>query len=236
MGKNYNCLLQIDYRILIIETVESIRHAAQRVPVFRDSKNGGIRITLIPLSGFADVWLGGGMSKFGADGTANDICRREFIFKINPEGVYVIQAKDPEDGHVEPVNCCGYSALKTEYALWKDDFDRKASDPKFPETLEYMLYCKSIQYFCEENGWSTHEGSVVTIITLDGKGFMKLAICVSGAESKEDEQCALVGMMRAQAFFERCARWINERKYQEHGEEFTVDFKLLPDFVSIQET
>ena len=51
-----------------------------------------------------------------------DICEREFIFKIDPRGSHTIQYVC-EDGHTEPVNCYGYSALKTAWASWKRKFD-----------------------------------------------------------------------------------------------------------------
>lgn len=189
MEKKSN-LLDLKYQDLLWRIVGAVRREARTIPLFRDSHNGCIRITIVPLTQDADIWLGGGTSDFGEFPEVNiaDVCEREFVYKIDPRGSHTIQCVC-EDGHTEPVNCYGYSALKTAWACWKRKM-RKSSD-------EPYMGC-----FTEDNGWSVHDGSVCTTVTLDGKDFCRLYVCTSGAKSSEDKQCSLAGILEAQECFE----------------------------------
>lgn len=156
--------------------IDGVRHAACQVPEFRNTGNGCIRITMTPLHPAAAVWM-------GQRPTIYDARTQEWVSKIRPGGSYVIDWKDPEDGHTEPVNCFGYSAIKTAWAMYKLEHPE---DNPCPRDLQDL--------FCEENGWSTHEGSVGTIIRLNGERFVELYICTSGAKSEEDLKFSIVGM------------------------------------------
>lgn len=196
MEKKSN-LLDLKYQDLIWRIVGAVRRQARTIPAFRDSHNGCIRITAIPLFQGTDEWLGGELYDnryFDRESMGHeivDICEREFVFKIDPRGSYTIQWVDPKDGHIEPVNCYGYSALKTAWAL-DQHRRRKAGDSSEP----YM------GYFIEENGWSTHCGAACTTITLNGEDFIDLCVCTSGAKQDKDMECSLAGILEAQEFFE----------------------------------
>lgn len=190
MEKKSNLLdLNLKYQDLLWRIVGAMRRRARNVPAFRDSHNGCIRITIVPLSRIADEWLGG-LNDYRRGHLGMEIvdtCEREFVFKIDPRGSHTIQCVC-EDGHTEPVNCYGYSALKTAWASWKRKMRKSFGEP-------YM------RYFTEENGWSMHDGSVYTTITLDGEDFIRLYVCTSGAESSEDKECSLAGILEAQECF-----------------------------------
>lgn len=227
MEKNYNCLFEVHYQSLIQRIKIELRRAARAIPVFRDSKNGCIRITIVPLSTLADSWLGGGLSDFGEFPEVNihDVCEQEFVYPIFPGGSHTIQWQDPKDGHIEPVNCYGYSALKTAWASkvrgWQNT-DR----PLEPGPAS--------GYYVEENGWSTHEGSVWATVTLDGVEFLRLYVCTSGAKAEEDQQCSLTGMRAAQEFFRGAEKQIEETGYFQNGIPITVKFGFLPDFTEAE--
>lgn len=203
-----NFFVILNYQNLLWRIVGGVRRAARAIPVFRDSHNGCIRITVVPLSREADAWLGGGTCDFGApEASADivDICEREFVYKIDPRGSHTIQYVC-DDGHTEPVNCYGYSALKIAFASWKRKF---AATTRKGELLDDVLtnvhYRQETQFFTEDNGWSVHEGAVYTTVMLNGEDFIRLYVCVSGAKASEDKQCALAGMLEAQEYLEKCA-------------------------------
>lgn len=195
-------LLEMTYQSMIWRIVGAVRRKAQDIPAFRDSHNGCIRITIVPLSRDADEWLGGlnDYRNFHLSTEIVDICEREFVFKIDPRGSHTIQYVC-DDGHTEPVNCYGYSALKTAWASWKRRFD-EAVRKGLGETFSDFQYRQHTQFFTEDNGWSMHDGSVYTTITLDGEDFVRLYVCTSGAKSSEDKECSLAGILEAQECFE----------------------------------
>lgn len=196
-------LNNLSYQYLVWRIVGAARRTAHSIPAFRDSHNGCVRITIVPLSQDADVWLGG-LSDFGELTGADvaDICEREFVFKIDPHGSYTIQYVC-EDGHTEPVNCYGYSALKTAFARWHQEFEATVRRENLGETFADFQYRQHTQFFSEDNGWSTHSGSACATLTLDGEDFAHISICTSGADSSEDMECSLAGMLAAQEFFEK---------------------------------
>lgn len=194
---------QSRYQDLLELILDAVRREAQTVPAFRQSHNGCIRITIVALCEEADEWLGGGLfwKRRGHLGTeVIDVGEREFVFKIDPRGSHTVQWESPEDGHIEPVNCYGYSALKTAYAARQYRFERKALKGEIDEPLY------EDQYFVEENGWSQHFGPVYATVTLDDKEFLRFAICTSGADSREDQRCSIAGMREAREFFWRISR------------------------------
>lgn len=201
MEKKSN-LLDLKYQDLLWRIVGAVRREAQTIPAFRDSHNGCIRITIVPLTQDADTWLGGGTSSFGEFPEVNiaDVCEREFVYKIDPRGSHTIQYVC-EDGHTEPVNCYGYSALKTAWASWKRKFD-DAVRKGLGETFSDFQFRQHTQFFTEDNGWSMHDGSVCTTVTLGGEDFCRLYVCTSGAKSSEDKECSLAGILEAQEYFE----------------------------------
>lgn len=230
MEKRYDCLFDLifaglGHQMLVREIRSAVRRAARTVPTFRDSKNGCIRITIVPLSPLADMWLGGGLSEYSEDpeglGEVEDICEREYIFKIHPTGSHTIQWKDPKDGHVEPVNCYGYSALKTAWA---------AKVRQWQNVNRPIEPCPASGYYVEENGWSMHEGAVCAEVKYKDEDFIRLYVCTSGAKSEEDLNCSLVGMIAAQKFFERASEVFSARAARSRF------FTMSPDFVSMQET
>lgn len=239
MERNHDCLFALKYQDLIHRIVNGVREKAQEIPAFRESGNGCIRITIVPLSELAEAWLGGGLSDFGNFPEVNvtDVCEREFVYPIRPGGNHTIQWKDPEDGHVEPVNCYAYSAMKTAFASWRRKF-LSAWARENPTLLDDMeaKYRAQLQYRTEDNGWSTHEGSVHTTVTLDGEEFLRIYVCTSGAESWQDEQCSLRGMLQAKEYF--CgATEVVQRSYFPDGVcNAVLNFQLVPDFVNVLET
>ncbi len=231
MEKDYNCLFNLKYQHLIGGIVNGVRWAAHAIPELRDSKNGCIRITVVPLSALADAWLGGGLSEFGEFPEVNthDVCERDFSYAIFPGGSHTIQYVC-EDGHTEPVNCYGYSALKVAYASWKRKFDEWVEENDIPENLADHEFHKQTQYFVAENGYSSDEGVVYTTIYLDGAKFIRLYVTVSGAQSGSDDKvCAMAGMLAVQDYFLKAP----ESVYLPDDAE--LEFVLKPDFVSVQE-
>ena len=203
VGKNYNGLFELKYQDLIWRIVEGTRRAARVIPEFRNNTNGCIRITIVPLSELADTWLGGGLSDFGVyrEVNARDVCEREFVYKLFPEGSHTMQFQC-EDGHVEPVNCYGYSALKVAYASWKRRFDEWVQQNNIPEEIEAHEFQKQTEYFVAENGYSLDKGVIYTTVKLDGEDFLRLYVTVSGAQLGEtDLQCAAAGLLAAQNYF-----------------------------------
>lgn len=97
----------------------------------------------------------------------HDVCEREYVYKLNPEGSHTM-LYTCEDGHTEPVNCYGYSALKVAYASWKRQYDKWVQDNNISETLEAQELRKKLKYCVAENGYSVDGGVVYTTISLDG--------------------------------------------------------------------
>lgn len=210
MEKKLLNLSDLVYQSMLLQIVVAVRKQAKTIPVFRDSRNGCIRITIVPLSPEADKWLGGFLyhecTEYDAENPDGldviDVGKRDFTFKIDPKGSYTVQYVC-EDGHTEPVNCYGYSALKTAYASWQRKFDAEVRDKDLGETFADFQYRQHTQFFTEENGWSMEDGAVYTTVSLNGEDFIRLYVCTSGAKSSEDRECSLAGILKAQQFFRR---------------------------------
>lgn len=205
MEKNYGCLSGVKYQNLVTRIVEETRKKAHTYREVRKNKNGCIRITLVPLSGLADEWLGG-MGSFAFD--AHDVCERELVFKLDPKGSHTMNYVC-ENGREVPVNCYGYSALKVAFA----SFMRKQG---------WIATSLPNSDYVEANGWSQDEGSVYATITLNGGDFLRIYVTVSGFQSgRDDRDCALVGMKATNDFL------------LEVNEEAKLNFACSPDFVQM---
>ena len=168
--------------------VETIRNVAQEVPVFRETGNGTIRIFECPLCAEANILLGG-RSNF--DINPPDIVKCEYSYAIEPGGSQVIGVV--EDGEERDVETYGYSALKIAHALRAYSMGKGLiSGPDL-----------GIKWLKEEYGYAAHKGAILFLITKwnvgqeeDGsptvqhKPFFLLGVCVSGAKSEEDYECA----------------------------------------------
>jgi len=191
-----SCPIQIGYRDFLQPIVVAVRREAVSVPAFRNSHNGCIRITAIPLCRAANEWMGGFRTfHTWLEGNDQDTCSLSLTYKIDPQGSYIVR-RTFEDGHIEPVNCCGCSALKTAWALEKHEMRNSFSEPY-------------LGYFVESNGWSMEDGAVCTTVMLNDQDFVCLCVCVSGAESSDDARCSLAGMIEAEAYFERYAESVS---------------------------
>lgn len=178
--EEYKKVPSISYQELIRVIVDSVREKAATIPPFAQSHNGCIRIGLMPLNRWAEDWLCGGLS------SEQDTCLREFVYPIFPGGSHTIQWSSPQDGHVEPVNCYAYSALKVAGLMWRRQHG--LDNPTLPEQLQYLT---------EDNGWSQNKGALDSLVRVDREDFLWLYICVSGATSDEDRRCAFKGLIAA---------------------------------------
>lgn len=189
-----SCVLGISCQKFVRQVVDEVRRVADTYVEMKRNKNGCIRITMVPLSGLADEWLGGSEEDFNPQ----DVCEREFVFKINPEGKHTIQYVC-EDGHTEPVNCYGYSALKVAYASWQRQMTAWAKEYGWPDTLVESEYVRLGQFMIAENGYSTDKGVVWMTIRLNDEDFLRMYVTVSGFQTGEDDEaCALMGKNMAQ--------------------------------------
>lgn len=78
-------------------------------------------------------------------------------------------------------------------------------------------------------------------VWLDGREFLAVRVCVSGNGyiDEVNSQCSLVGLLAVQQFFERAAQDIETQGYFCGGNRIpglVLEFKMIPDFVSVQES
>lgn len=179
MGKNYSRLVK-DIR-------DAIRAKAQDVPKFRDEGNGCIRILFNPLCEEVDDDLGG-LSSF----YPHDTAYYEFVFAITPGGSRVITDKT-NDGSEYAVDCYGYSAMKIAHCFHAQDIGAGL--------LSGLIDDLNLT---EECGYGPHLGALCVEVkrintTRDTDGivppdfeydYLKIFICVSGADSLSDLRCA----------------------------------------------
>ncbi len=205
MEKTYTELLKIPYQNLVNRIVIGVRGKATTIDELAKSRCGAIRITMVPLSSLCEAWLGGKLSDFGErlEVNTHDVCEREFVYPLFPGGSHTMQYTC-EDGHIEPVNCYAYSALKVAYASWKRKFDKWVDDNDIPENLADHEFHVQTQFFAADNGYSLDEGVVYTTTQLNDQEFLRLYVTVSGAQTgKVDMDCAVEGMRMGQEFFEK---------------------------------
>ncbi len=203
------------YHELVVKIRDAIRKKAQDVPKFKESGNGAIRILAYPLNKEADFWLGG-LGYF--DSGFKDIPDYEVTFAITPGGSRVIEGV--WDGEKQKVDCYAYSALKIAHCSRAQDLGKGlVSGLDLGES-----------YLEEDNGYSAHPGAIcVEINHLSASGnredFCGIYVCVSGADSADDEICAFEAINVIKDFFE------NE------DEKFTCRFPKLSEKnqISVQE-
>lgn len=164
---------------LIADTVKAVRQEAKKIKVFCTTGNGCVRLTMKPLVGDVDDWLGPGAINIDE----MDFGLREYVYGIHPLGSHVI-AWEAADGHTEPVNCYAYSSLKTG--------TRMHFSYSTPQMAQARL--KNAQYYTEENGWSTSPGALLSRVYFNNAPILEFVVCVSGAKAEEDEICAIVGL------------------------------------------
>lgn len=182
MERDYDCLFHVSSQRLVMEIAQAARYKAMTYPEIQESKNGCTRITMAPLSSWADAWLGG-----IGDFDANDVCEREMVYKLHPEGSHTMQYVC-EDKTEVPVNCYAYSALKVAFVSFLRKCKRKVAD--LPATV-----------YIADNGWARDEGTVYMTVYLDGEAFLRLYVTVSGFQKGEDDEiCAIAGLKAAQDF------------------------------------
>jgi len=172
--------MSVDLNEVINSIVDCGRTVKDNIPVFKDTGNGCILIVARPLCREADGWLGN-LSRYDDNGDAIDVNEYVFARTIAPGGSHTIQWKNPDDGHIEPVNCFAYAMMKVAYL---------ARLAKLGITSDQDEEANRSGYFCEENGYSRHKGAVCTTVYFDGKPLMRLYICFSGAHESEDLECA----------------------------------------------
>lgn len=193
---------------LVWNARDGARQVAYQFPAFLKRNGGGcVRIAVIPLSPTADNWAGGFNSYTvnSADGTPVDAGEREFVYDIRTGGSHTILWQDPSSKLVMPVNCAGYSALKLAYAKWKHLLKLQLVRGEITQEDYDRQFRTNTPFYSETNGWARHKGAVGTTVQLNGADFAHIFVCVSGAEPREDEACALAGLYEVQTFFERYA-------------------------------
>ncbi len=184
---------EVPYQKILQQLTNVIKAKAMEHEEFRESKNGAIRVCIVPLSPIAELWLGGGLSKFNilSEGEiVNDICEREFVFKLHPNGSHTMSFIC-DDEHIEPVDCYGYTALKVAFASRKRNLNEWIQERK---VTEEMLQ-KETQYCIPENGYTADPGVAHTTVTINGEPFIRLYIAISGFQDGTDDlTCVKVGM------------------------------------------
>jgi hypothetical protein len=200
-------ILLRNHRTLVANLRDELRKEVLKIPVFKESGRGAIRIMFYPESEDADYWLDGlGKYKRGSNGEpsekGNDIVDYEWCFPAVEGGSRVIEF-DYEGQH-QYCDCYAYSALKIAHCCKAQTLGVGLSsgldlepDPDKP-------------IYTENNGYAAHKGAIAIEVTqakMNSFGypmfyqFMLIYICVSGATSEEDEQVALSAIPVIEAFF-----------------------------------
>lgn len=190
----------VTYLELVDKIKDAVREKAKGVPLFVKNQAGAIRITAIPHCVEAYAWLNGnvhlhysGFENFDFEDSA--ICERTYpIVKGGKLTNDFGSRADPKR-----VDFYSYTAMKIAYlSIIKEDLNTYASS--MPCRLKYD---KDI---IARNGYGVCAGAVCAPIAKeptnnilcgdldDAYAFMDLYISVSGANPKEDEECALAGL------------------------------------------
>lgn len=183
---------------LVIDIRDAVREKAKNVPKFVESGNGAIRILAYPLNKDADKWLGG-FGEFnrrfnpnaGVGIGYNDIPDYELTFAITPGGSRVI--KGVWDGVEQTVDCYAFSALKIAHCSRAQD--------------EGAGLCSGLKLEAEnltpDNGYGPYRGAICIEITQNQglKDYCLIYVCVSGADSADDEKCAAAAIPVVEKFF-----------------------------------
>ncbi|MBQ3296887.1 hypothetical protein IJH01_02035 [Candidatus Saccharibacteria bacterium] len=193
------------YLSLIKEIRDAVREKAQEIPKFKESGNGAIRILAYPLCREADEWLGG-LSAFGSNpADKNDIVDYEYTFAITPGGRRVITGKWDDDTELQTVDCYAYSALKIAHCSRVQDEGAGLSsgiDLKIPHLTEDYGYADHPGAVCMEI-YRRKADPLMDTTEPDGnlEQFCLIYVCVSGADSLDDEKCALSSVRTVCNFF-----------------------------------
>ncbi len=185
------------YNELVVSIRDTVREEAKKVPKFVESGNGAIRILAYPLNKDADKWLGG-FGEFnrrfnpnaGVGIGYNDIPDYELTFAITPGGSRVI--KGVWDGVEQTVDCYAFSALKIAHCSRAQDDEAG---------LCSGLTLKDAEYLTPDNGYGPYRGAICFEIKQGLKDYLLLYVCVSGADSADDEKCAAAAIPVIEEFF-----------------------------------
>lgn len=166
--------------------LEAAREQAKNYSKFRFG-NGAIVVGFVPLCPEVDKWLGG-LSAFDKTGKIVDCHEYYHVATIKPGGSHTIEWEDPEDGHVEPVNCMAFAHMKLAYAsnLLKKGL-RKGSE-------EYVRG----PFMVNENGYADNDGPVVATLYKhtynEEDAILRIWFVTSGADSEDDLECSTQGV------------------------------------------
>ncbi len=182
--------IQSSFREFIYDIVKAVQSGAARIS---DFDNGAIRIALNPLCEEANEWTG--CFNFGGSK-----CELEFVFPVKP-GASHTRPAGWRGRDIGIVNCYGYSALKVAGASYARSHGQGncSDDARFDAWPD--------DWTDEEHGLANGAGAVcyevqyvvLNIEDLDNpspssfdsnKPFMRLSVCVSGADALEDKHCA----------------------------------------------
>ncbi len=194
----------LNFKELIFKIVTNVRDEAKKVPKFRDSGNGAIRICAWTNDPEMDKALGG-LGVFGnrVNLENDDDCGDnlvdcpdyEWTFAITPGGSRVI--KGAWDGVEQTVDCYAFSALKVAHCSRAQEEGAG---------LRSGLVLKDAEYLTPDNGYGPYPGAIAfELMDKTGKKCLLLYVCVSGADSADDEKCAAVSIPLVEDF---C--WISE--------------------------
>jgi len=190
------------YPTLVKRIRDAVRKKAKDIPKFRDEGNGAIRILAYPGCKEADNWLGGlsdfvnPCDPFAAESKKrDDITDYEHTFAITPGGSRVITGI--WDGVKQDVDCYAFSALKIAHCSRAQDLGLgllSGIDMNDPNITE-------------ENGYGPYSGALCVevmrkVSSTSSTNFCGIYVCVSGATSAEDLECALVAVDVIKEFFE----------------------------------
>ena len=185
-------LLTATFQELAVLIRDTVREKAQEIPKFRDEGNGAIRILVYPLCKAADVWMGG-MGDFDKEGSP-DIPDYEVTFAITSGGSRVIRGV--WDGVEQKCDCYAYSAMKIAHCSRAQDVGAgllsglELNDPDLTD----------------DNGYGAHRGALcveVGVRDICGRlsEFCGIYVCVSGADSEDDLECAFTAVPKIEEFF-----------------------------------
>ena len=169
-----------------------VRMKAIKLPRFRETRQGCIRVSVCPKCEEADNWLGGTSDRLGGD-----FMTYEYTVPIISGGSYVAEFK--ENGKIVKVDTYSVTAMKI-------------ADCSRAQSLNVGLFSglpyDGRQDYDTENGYAEWLGAVCFRVRKrdewdDDKlsDFCDIYVCVSGAEQEEDLQCAMCVAPEVSGFF-----------------------------------
>lgn len=171
-------------------TLKAGQAAASEIPIFWETKNGAIVMMMNPLCREADIWLGA-LGEY--DITPANVIEHSWCDTVAPGGSHTIQWCDPDDGHIEPVNCLACANAKIAYLSRLVKLGGISRDED-----------KDAHLYLEANGFSRHRGAVCTTVKftehtrsgLQLRPILRTYIAFSGATEDEDLTCTLATSRR----------------------------------------